>query len=135
VHDLPFDVDPFMTTASLKNELLEIFMPKVATGVKPDKANAASTGRQESVLFQQTGSRRHANLFLIQELKNSTALPVKPVKVDRDKVSRAHAVVPLCEAGRVYLPRVAPWLADFLDEHSSFDESVYDDSLTPRRRH
>jgi HSP20 family molecular chaperone IbpA len=45
VRDLPFDVDPSTTTATLKNELLEIFMPKVATGVKPDKANAASPGR------------------------------------------------------------------------------------------
>jgi predicted phage terminase large subunit-like protein len=66
---------------------------------------------------------------LIQELKNSTALPVKPVKVDRDKVSRAYAVTPLCEAGRVYLPQGAPWLANFLDEHSSFDKGVHDDQV------
>jgi HSP20 family molecular chaperone IbpA len=45
VRDLPFDVDPSTTTATLKNELLEIFLPKVAAGVKPDKANAASPGR------------------------------------------------------------------------------------------
>jgi hypothetical protein len=32
-----------------------------------------------------------------------------------------------CEAGRVYLPQGAPWLADFLDEHSSFDKDVHDD--------
>jgi predicted phage terminase large subunit-like protein len=64
---------------------------------------------------------------LIQELKNSTTLPVKPIKVDRDKVSRAFAVTPLLEAGRVYLPQNAPWLACFVDEHSSFDKGVHDD--------
>jgi phage terminase large subunit-like protein len=76
---------------------------------------------------------------LILELKNSTALPartkppvaltVKPVKVDRDRVSRAYAVTPLCEAGRVYLPQGAPWLATFLDEHSSFPNATHDDTV------
>jgi HSP20 family molecular chaperone IbpA len=45
VRDLPFEVDPSTTTATLQNELLEIVMPKVATGVKEAKANAASPGR------------------------------------------------------------------------------------------
>jgi HSP20 family molecular chaperone IbpA len=45
VRYLPSEVDPSTTTAILQNELLEIVMPKVATGVKPDKANAASPGR------------------------------------------------------------------------------------------
>jgi predicted phage terminase large subunit-like protein len=65
---------------------------------------------------------------LIQELKDSTSLPVKPIKVDRDKTARANAVTPLCEAGRVYLPQSAPWLTQFLDEHSNFPNSRFDDT-------
>jgi hypothetical protein len=41
------------------------------------------------------------------------------------KRARTYAVTPLCEAGRVYLSKDAPWLADFLDEHSSFDKAVH----------
>jgi HSP20 family molecular chaperone IbpA len=45
VCDLPFEVDTSTTTATLKNELLEVVMPKLAIGVKPDKAKATSPGR------------------------------------------------------------------------------------------
>lgn len=64
---------------------------------------------------------------LIQELQQSTRLPIRPVKVDADKVTRAHAVSPLVEAGRVFLPKAAPWLADFLDELSTFPAGAHDD--------
>ena len=93
--------------------------------LKQTLVNIAAQWKPRVVLIEDAASGQS----LIQELKNSTALPVKPVKVDRDKVSRAYAVTPLCEAGRVYLPQGAPWLADFLDEHSSFDKSVHDDQV------
>ncbi|MFP5236978.1 MAG: phage terminase large subunit [Acidobacteriota bacterium] len=64
---------------------------------------------------------------LIQELRQSTRLPIRPVKVDADKVTRAHAVSPLVEAGRVFLPKAAPWLADFLDELATFPSGAHDD--------
>jgi HSP20 family protein len=44
--ELPADVDPSRTTATLKGELLEIMMPKVTTVSTPhEKAQAASSGR------------------------------------------------------------------------------------------
>jgi predicted phage terminase large subunit-like protein len=46
---------------------------------------------------------------LIQELKAGTTLPVLPIKPDRDKVSRANAVTPLIECGKVFIPESAPW--------------------------
>lgn len=64
---------------------------------------------------------------LIQELRQNTRLAIRPVKVDSDKVTRAHAVSPLVEAGRVYLPKAAPWLAEFLDELSTFPSGAHDD--------
>lgn len=44
---------------------------------------------------------------LIQELKLSTALPIIPVKTDRDKQTRAQAVTPL-NPGRIETPTLAP---------------------------
>jgi predicted phage terminase large subunit-like protein len=65
---------------------------------------------------------------LIQELRNGR-LPVFPIKVDSDKVSRATAVSPMVEGGKVFLPEGAPWLADFLDEVSSFPAAPHDDQV------
>ena len=64
---------------------------------------------------------------LIQTLKTSTALPVVPMKVGTDKVSRANAVTPLVEAGKALLPESADWLEDYLDEISAFPAAKHDD--------
>jgi predicted phage terminase large subunit-like protein len=64
---------------------------------------------------------------LIQELQENSRLPIHPVKVDADKVTRAHACAPLVEAGKVLLPKSAPWLAEFLDELSQFPSGAHDD--------
>ena len=66
---------------------------------------------------------------LIQEMKRATRLPVLPIKVDRDKLARAYAVTPTCEAGRVFLPERAPWLNDFLDELMMFPTGPHDDQV------
>jgi predicted phage terminase large subunit-like protein len=64
---------------------------------------------------------------VIQELRCETALPIIAVKVDRDKISRAQAVTPLIEAGKVFLLESAPWLPDFMDEFAAFPTGVHDD--------
>lgn len=66
---------------------------------------------------------------LIQELKRETRMPVRPVKVDKDKVTRAWAVQPLVEAERCYLPESAPWLYDYLEELSNFPGAANDDQV------
>jgi predicted phage terminase large subunit-like protein len=48
---------------------------------------------------------------LIQELRTDTVLPVKPVQVDSAKFSRASAVTPMFESGRVFFPEAAGWLS------------------------
>lgn len=46
IEELPVDADPSRTTATLKGDLLEITMPKVAPIAKPrEKTQAASSGR------------------------------------------------------------------------------------------
>ncbi len=66
---------------------------------------------------------------LIQQLKTSSRLPINAVRADRDKVSRANAITPLVEAGRVFLPTDAEWLSDFLEEISSFPAAPHDDQV------
>ncbi len=64
---------------------------------------------------------------LIQELQRDTRLPIKPIKVEQDKIARVHAATPLIEAGRVYLPKNKVWLKDFTDECEEFPNGEYDD--------
>jgi predicted phage terminase large subunit-like protein len=70
---------------------------------------------------------RASGQSLIQELAYDSPITVLPVKVDSDKVTRAQAVTPMVEAGRVYLPEGASWLEDYLDELSTFPASANDD--------
>jgi predicted phage terminase large subunit-like protein len=74
---------------------------------------------------------KDAGAMLIQELQRDTQLPVIPIKTDRDKVARAHAATPLCEAGRVFLPNSgeAPWLGEFLSELLAFPNAEHDDQV------
>ena len=70
-----------------------------------------------------------SGISLVQSLQADTTIPVLPIGVDRDKVARAHAVSPTIEAGNVWLPEDAPWLADFLDECDNFPNVVHDDQV------
>lgn len=66
---------------------------------------------------------------LIQDLRSSTTVPIIPVKVDKDKMTRAFAVTGLVESGRVFLPQSAPWLHDFVEEHAEFPNGAHDDQV------
>jgi predicted phage terminase large subunit-like protein len=81
--------------------------------------------RPDRILIEDAASGQS----LIQQLQTSSRLPIDAVKVDRDKVSRSFAVTPLIEAGRVFLPEDAEWLADFLEEVSSFPAAPHDDMV------
>lgn len=54
-----------------------------------------------------------------------------PIKVKASKDARLQAVVPLIEAGNVYLPHpeVAPWVTDFVEECAAFPHGTNDDQL------
>lgn len=55
--------------------------------------------------------------------------PVIECKTDKDKVSRARMAVARCEAGRVWLPRNAPWLSEFVRELTEFPNGRHDDQV------
>jgi predicted phage terminase large subunit-like protein len=91
------------------------------------KAIVATLGEQwkpNVLLIEDAGSGQS----LVQELQRDSRLPVLPIKVDKDKVSRAYAVTPLIETGKVLLPETAPpWLGDFVDELVDFPNAPHDD--------
>lgn len=66
---------------------------------------------------------------LIQELQRESSLPIKAIKIDRDKVARAHAVTPEIEAGNVFLPEGEKWLQDYTDVLSAFPNAAHDDDV------
>jgi predicted phage terminase large subunit-like protein len=69
-------------------------------------------------------------LSLVQYARNE-ALPVKAIRADKDKVARAMIASALQEAGKLYLPRSAPWLGPFRAELYSFPNGAHDDQVDP----
>ena len=78
--------------------------------------NAWNKNKSSVILIEKKASGHS----LIQELRRFTSLPIKEVKVDKDKIARTHAVNGYIESGRVKLPENAPWLHDFIYECSMF---------------
>jgi predicted phage terminase large subunit-like protein len=83
----------------------------------------AGTHRATVVLIEDKASGTQ----LVQELVHDGLRMVKAVKPEGDKVMRFNAQTATIENGFVYLPREAPWLADYLHEMATFPSSKYDD--------
>jgi len=66
---------------------------------------------------------------LLQDLRQSTCLPVIACQPKLDKMTRFAQVTPLIEAGRVLLPEHAHWLAAFEQEVLAFPEAPHDDQV------
>lgn len=66
---------------------------------------------------------------LIQELRAESKLPIIPVKVSTDKISRFASVTPLFEAGKIFFPKQAHYLPDLEVELFSFPECAHDDQV------
>lgn len=70
-----------------------------------------------------------SGISLIQEIQRETRIPVKPIKPDKDKVARVHAVTPIIEVGKVKLKSCAKWIKDYLDELEEFPGGEFDDQV------
>jgi predicted phage terminase large subunit-like protein len=68
---------------------------------------------------------------LIQDLKSEFMDGVTEYKPPpgADKIMRLHAQTAPIENGRVFLPRTAPWLPDYIHELTSFPGPRYDDQV------
>ena len=66
---------------------------------------------------------------LIQEMRISTRLPVISILPESDKLTRLSAQSAKFEAGLVWLPESAAWLADYERELLTFPMSAHDDQV------
>jgi len=86
--------------------------------------------RVDEVLIEDKASGQS----LIQELNRETRIPIKAIKVDKDKLARLNSCSTLIESGKVFLPELANEeiikkenLVEFIDELSEFPNSEFDD--------
>ena len=86
----------------------------------------ANVQRADHVLIEDKGS----GTSLIQDLQDAGAgvYPI-PIEPEGDKITRMSTVTPLLENAQVFLPKEAPWLADFINELMAFPHSKHDDQV------
>lgn len=70
-----------------------------------------------------------AGIALAQELRQTGRFRVQSIPVDRDKVTRLYVQAAKFEAGKVYLPRHAPFLTDLEAELLTFPQGKHDDQV------
>lgn len=75
------------------------------------------------VLIERAGS----GISLIQDLNRETKLNIVGIVPRADKATRLMNVSAIIEGGRVYLPKHAPWLAEFQHEITLFSNGRHDD--------
>ena len=85
----------------------------------------AAFHRSQVILIEDKAS----GTSLIQDLRNDGLSSVQGCKPEGDKIMRLHAQTAWIENGRVYLPKAAPWLADYRHELGSFPKSKFDDQV------
>lgn len=66
---------------------------------------------------------------LLQDLGREVALPLIAIRPVGDKVTRLAAVSALIESGKVFMPKFAPWLAEFESELLAFPGGAHDDQV------
>ncbi|MFO0109675.1 MAG: phage terminase large subunit [Alphaproteobacteria bacterium] len=79
----------------------------------------------EAILLEDKASGQS----LLQDLRLETELPLLAIEPKGDKLARLIRITPLLEAGKVALPRYAPWLADFETELCQFPNVAHDDQV------
>jgi predicted phage terminase large subunit-like protein len=85
----------------------------------------AAQWQVDLVIVEDTSS----GMGLIQFLREEPRLDVVGRKPDTDKVTRMSRQQGRFEAGRILLPKEAPWLADFESELLAFPGGRYDDQV------
>lgn len=65
----------------------------------------------------------------MQMLARETSLPIVGIPPKGDKIARVQAVTPLFETEKVLLPKNAPWLDAWIEEHLRFPAARHDDQV------
>jgi predicted phage terminase large subunit-like protein len=72
--------------------------------------------------------KQSATLALFAEVQREGVL-VRWLKPDKSKTARAETLAGLFRAGRVWIPRDALWISDFIDELAAFPRGTHDDQI------
>lgn len=94
----------------------------------PDLVPAMARAHERHGHLAMWVERSGFQLATIQEARRA-GLPVREVRPDRDKVSRALPLTAAMEGGRMLLPRTAPWLRDLETELMGFPLGPHDDQV------
>jgi len=106
--------------------LLDVFRARLEYPfLKKEVMNQAAKWKPEAILIEDKASGQS----LIQDLKKERHLPIIPIKVQLGKIVRAVKVSCLIEAGKVFLPQKAEWLADYEKELFTFPAVKHDDQI------
>ena len=81
--------------------------------------------RPDAILIEDAST----GVALAQELPNVVDFTVKPIPIDRDKVGRLYVQQVKFEAGLVYFPSRAPFLAELETELLMFPQGRIDDQV------
>ncbi len=79
----------------------------------------------DSILIENKASGQQ----LIQHFSVNSMLSIIPVIPKYDKITRFYAILPIIEAGRLYLPTHKGWLGALEDEILSFPQVKHDDQV------
>ncbi len=106
--------------------LLHVFRARIEyTELKRKLRELADQFRAGVILIEDTS----AGTQLIQELRLAGFARIIPVKPKGEKAMRMAAQTPMIEAGQVWLPHEAPWLATYLHELAMFNKGKFDDQV------
>ena len=106
--------------------LLDVFRERLEyPDLEKHARRLAQHWRADMILIERTTG----SLPLISSLRQSGKLNVKDLKPVSDKSTRMRAETPALAAGRVHLPRHAPWLAEYQREMVNFPKSTYNDQV------
>lgn len=113
-------------SGQVEYQLLNVYRARLSFPALREKVyEAAEIWHPHRIIIEDIGSGQS----LVQELRNSSGLPIVTYRPDRDKVARAHAITGLVEAGRVVLNKDAGWLEPYLSEMMSFPVGEHDDQV------
>jgi len=106
--------------------LLHVFRERLEyPELKRKVRELAEVHRAGVVLIEDTS----AGIQLIQELRREGFARITAVKPQGDKVMRMRAQTAMIEAGKVFIPRDAPWLPAYLHELALFPNGRFDDQV------
>jgi phage terminase large subunit-like protein len=72
--------------------------------------------------------KQSATLSVFDEVARQ-GVAVRWLTPDKNKVARAETAAAIMEQGRVWVPKDAPWMPDFIDELSTFPLGKHDDMV------